>query len=526
MKTTHLLLVGLALCAVPAYSQTGALTLNNPSFEADAVTAFPGYRSEITGWEKVGPSGFGTNTDAGPFHDNGAIPDGTKVLFLQEASGVRQVVPGFTAGTTYTLQLRANARQVTTTPLLRISVGDVEILPPTPIPAVGGTNPYHVIRKAFVSSVSGGSTVTVESIKGAVDNTLLIDNIEIFPAPPETFRAATQLTPIFKKDAGSASSPTWFLADANTRGMCYNPHTGNLLVVDRDSNSVGNVYILDSATGNQLGSFNTQGMSGGIFVINKVAVDGAGRIFVSNLARTGETFRAYMYASEAAAQTTPPAIAFDLPGSPVRWGDDLDVTGSGASTTLLVASRLTENALLVLTDTDNNGTFTDANYTATAGGIAGPGNVAFDPASTDFYYHRSSHNLPMPHIDFPVLPLKLNGDSAGGPFLPNILAYATGPFDVAQTSQGKLLAVGPAEATVPLAGVLGFVYDMTQPNGPLFETGRLDPAGGYGSNGNGSGDVAIDSAGNRIFFLVTQNSISGWNLPAGPTGVKDWNLLQ
>lgn len=517
--------VTLALMAAPVYSQTGALAVANPSFEADNVTAFPTYRATITGWEKVGVSGFGVNTN-GPFYDNGAVPDGSKVLFLQQVVGVRQMVPGFVLGQKYILQFRANARESTTTPLLRASVGDVEIVPPTPIPAVGGTNPFHLIRKAFVSTVDGTSTVTIESVTGGVDNTLLIDHVEIFPAPEETFRGASTATQLFKLDADSTGSLPWFLRDHMTRGMCYNPHTGHLLVVDREAGNVGGIHILDAATGTQLGSFNTTGMSGGTFVVNKVAVDGTGRIFVSNLAVANSNFRVYSYASEAAAQTSAPAIAFAQDATPTRWGDDLDVKGSGAATTLLVASRGPDR-VLVLTDPDNDGTFAGSELTPTTGGVSGPGNVALDPDSSSFWFHRSMTNFVLPHFDFPVNPVKLDGDSAGGPFFPNVLAYPTGSVAVRQTAHGKLLAVGPAEAdrTGAALDVRGFLYDLTDATGPVFETGGLERAGGFIDNGNGAGDVAIDPVGNRVFFLATNNSISGWRLPSPPSAAQDWMLF-
>jgi len=67
----------------------GAQTIPNPSFEADTFTAFPGYISgagngPITGWTANNNDRVGLNPAGGtPFSDNGTIPDGNNVAFIQ-----------------------------------------------------------------------------------------------------------------------------------------------------------------------------------------------------------------------------------------------------------------------------------------------------------------------------------------------------------------------------------------------------------------------------------------------------------
>ena len=62
-------------------------TIPNPSFETDTFTVFPGYISgnmAITGWTANPTDEVGLNPAGGtPFADNGAIPDGNNVAFIQ-----------------------------------------------------------------------------------------------------------------------------------------------------------------------------------------------------------------------------------------------------------------------------------------------------------------------------------------------------------------------------------------------------------------------------------------------------------
>ena len=83
--------------ALAALGLLGALTagaqpvIPNPSFEADTFTVFPGYVSgnaPITGWASGDPARSGINPGGGsPFADNGVIPNGSQVAFIQNSAG-------------------------------------------------------------------------------------------------------------------------------------------------------------------------------------------------------------------------------------------------------------------------------------------------------------------------------------------------------------------------------------------------------------------------------------------------------
>src|SRR5690348_9328171 len=88
MKTT-LPTLGLLVMLALASPLTAAPTIPNPSFEADAFTVFPGYisgNSPITGWTAGDPARAGINPGGGsPFADNGVVPNGSQVAFIQNA---------------------------------------------------------------------------------------------------------------------------------------------------------------------------------------------------------------------------------------------------------------------------------------------------------------------------------------------------------------------------------------------------------------------------------------------------------
>ncbi len=90
MKFTHcflpLIITAIAFAA-------DSIVVTNPSFQADNFPTFPGYRgggnpAAIKGWN--GSAGInGSDLGAGvPFADNGAIPGGTRVAFIQGAGSL------------------------------------------------------------------------------------------------------------------------------------------------------------------------------------------------------------------------------------------------------------------------------------------------------------------------------------------------------------------------------------------------------------------------------------------------------
>ena len=143
------------------------------------------------------------------------------------------------------------------------------------------------------------------------------------------------------------------------RGLAYNPSSGNLLLLGRNSSPT--VYALNSDTGADLHTLsNGVGViSGGTFTMNLVGAAGDGAVYVCNLTTDASSspLKIYRWANDNPA--TIPTVAFE--GDPAqgllagtgqqRWGDTLDVRGSGTGTEIILSARLT-NVVCVLTTAD------------------------------------------------------------------------------------------------------------------------------------------------------------------------------
>ena len=109
--------------------------VSNGSFEADDVPEWPGYGA-ITGW--TGGSGI---NDGGPFGDNGVIPDGAKLGFIQGTKALSQQLTGLEAGAEYVLAFYYNARgwNAKNSKIgFRVSVGGQELGSVSDVEPVGG----------------------------------------------------------------------------------------------------------------------------------------------------------------------------------------------------------------------------------------------------------------------------------------------------------------------------------------------------------------------------------------------------
>ncbi len=166
-----------------------APTIPNPSFELDATpTNFPGYISgnaSITGWTTNDPTRTGLNPGVfggfdTPFADNGIIPQGARVAFVQSTGGMSTLstsITGLTAGTWYRVQFRANSRSATSLvgAACRINGGE-----PMPFGApAGGYSTVTALFKATATSAALEISNTTSA-----DSTLLLDNFTISAATP------------------------------------------------------------------------------------------------------------------------------------------------------------------------------------------------------------------------------------------------------------------------------------------------------------------------------------------------------
>jgi hypothetical protein len=179
-------LAGVVMSA-DAILQVG-VALQNPSFEVDTFTTFPGYVSgnaPITGWTSLGNHGLNPASGS-PFADNGAIPDGNQVAFMQGDGAMSQVVSGFTLGADYYVVYYENARSGGL-PALEVKIADTTIMAAHLVSQVGGANPYtKIISDVFTATDNALQLSFIKSNPQGGDTTALIDNICILQVPPGT----------------------------------------------------------------------------------------------------------------------------------------------------------------------------------------------------------------------------------------------------------------------------------------------------------------------------------------------------
>ncbi|MCW1922428.1 cadherin-like domain-containing protein [Luteolibacter arcticus] len=171
-----------------------AQTITNPGFEANTFTVFPGYidasptftpNGPITGWTGTPVSRTGLNpSGSSPFADNGVIPEGLNVAFVQAgASGVASLqttVTGLQINTKYNVSFRVNARAGQSA-VLRFSVDGTPAGEDAEVTAVGGTNLYKYAAFEFTATAEQ-HTIAIANMRTAGDHTLTVDDVKIAPS--------------------------------------------------------------------------------------------------------------------------------------------------------------------------------------------------------------------------------------------------------------------------------------------------------------------------------------------------------
>lgn len=177
---------------------TVGLPLNNPSFEADTFTVFPGYVSvnfPITAWASL--PNHGINPGGGsPFADNGIIPHGSQVAFMQGDGPLSQTISGLTVGAQYYIHYFENARNGPL-PALEVQVGGTTVVGAHLVRQVGSASYHEISSEAFVATATDMELAFIKSNPAGGDTTALVDNVAILPVPAGTPPSITlQPTPV------------------------------------------------------------------------------------------------------------------------------------------------------------------------------------------------------------------------------------------------------------------------------------------------------------------------------------------
>lgn len=293
------------------------------------------------------------------------------------------------------------------------------------------------------------------------------------------------------------------IGDSNQRGLDFNPSTGHLLLTDRTGGLF--VHVLSGATGADLGTLNTTGISGGTFSLSQIRTAADGTIYGANLTTDSSSgtqpLKIYRWANESAV----PQLVYqgdpsngDAAATNRRFGDNMDVRGSGTGTQILLASRSGTVATILTTSDGINFSSTKITTDAPAGSM-GLG-TAFGNGNTFL------------------------GDANGTPSPTRLISYdlntGTGTL---QTSYGTANAIAPIgfdPANNLLAGI------SLNPTGTKDTLVLYDLSGGTASlqdsksfpldNANSTGTGAVDFGDGKVYALDVNNGIVAFNVTQAP----------
>lgn len=199
----------------------------NPSFEADTFATWPGYVSAngpITGWIAAGGAGINPAGGSAPFADNGSVPEGAQVAFMQEDSALRQVLSGFVVGRPYQIRYFENARNNATRPFLQVTLGGQTIVPAHEVVPVGGSNPYHErVSDPVVATATTMELAFVKSNPQGGDTTVLIDQVSFLASgtPPRILQPPQAIV------AGLGETATFSVGAVGSAPLAYQWYQGN-----------------------------------------------------------------------------------------------------------------------------------------------------------------------------------------------------------------------------------------------------------------------------------------------------------
>ena len=201
------------------------------------------------------------------------------------------------------------------------------------------------------------------------------------------------IIPVWSYSVAGANLPTWFSPTGSSeRGLAYNPVNQHVYVVSRKSGN--QILVLNANTGDQIGTLNTTGTSGGTFILNDVETSEDGKIFAANLTTDASTspFKIYMWNDESASAQS--IISFSLTAAG-RLGDKFTVVGSYADNSAIIYAAL-QSSNKVYKWTMSGGSFISTPTEITLSGVT---NVGTSPAvypkglgSVNFLRERKQHS--------------------------------------------------------------------------------------------------------------------------------------
>ncbi len=319
------------------------------------------------------------------------------------------------------------------------------------------------------------------------------------------------LISLWQRAVSTSNLPTWFGTDTE-RGLAYGRTSdGTEAVNDRvfvvsRSGGVLNVRILDANTGNDVGTLNVTGISGGTFALNDIGVTEDGKIIGANLTTNASTspFKFYFWNNE----TSVPDTLFTYLGDAVRLGDKFTVVGNySAGTAEIWAASATTGQHKVYKWTMTGGVFNPVPQviSCTPAITSGIGSATVGPLPNgDFYWNANGQN---------ARKYQANGTEIG--VIPGALV-STGSNAIRY-----LGTVGNDEyiATFSYGTGNNNARVLRIPNGNSADAVLygVTPSMGSAANANGAGDVDFQYNNDltvNVFVLATNNGIGAYRTDA------------
>lgn len=183
-----------AFLSLAAALPASAHTIENFSFESPEVPSYAyivpvGWAATGGGTIGGGSNGVGLSDNTGPFANNGVIPDGVQVAFLQTDGSapttLAQTITGLTPGDQYVISFYDNSRAYANNPILDVSFGGQAITASQDIAPVGDSNPYNFITgTAYTATGTSADLIFAASIPTSGDAAALIDAVTIKDISP------------------------------------------------------------------------------------------------------------------------------------------------------------------------------------------------------------------------------------------------------------------------------------------------------------------------------------------------------
>ena len=166
---------------------TPAPVIPNPSFEnATNFITYPGVAeyngSYISGWSYTGGAGVNTPQTGYPYVDNGALPNGTNVAFIQDVGSLATTITNLVAGQSYQVSFSANSRAGNgPNSIATLSLNGAAAVPFNIYPPVGAQNLYYTNSQIFTATSNSAPLVVAYTNNADPDDTVMVDNFTIVP---------------------------------------------------------------------------------------------------------------------------------------------------------------------------------------------------------------------------------------------------------------------------------------------------------------------------------------------------------